>query len=101
MAAAQSGAVGGRLRAARAGAAGAYAWFRDLHLRPGPAALLGAGAGALVGGAITAGMVRRATFTGPHQGATAGAILVAIWILIGIVGGLTVLSPVDDDTRHD
>lgn len=70
--------------------------IRDTRLRPLPAALTGAAGGLLVGGAMTLGMVRNATFTGPHQGVTAGSILIALWLVIGVVAGLTVLSPMDE-----
>ena len=71
-------------------------WFRALYLRPWPAALLGGAAGLVVGLAISISMARHATFTGPHQNLTAGAAVTALWVLIGVVAGLTVLSPVDD-----
>ena len=69
--------------------------IRTLRLHPLQAALVGAAGGLLVGGAMTLGMVRNATFTGPYQGQTAGAILIAIWLVIGIVAGLTMLAPED------
>jgi hypothetical protein len=69
--------------------------IRALRLHPLLAALLGAAGGLLVGGAMTLGMVRNATFTGPHQDVTAGAILLALWLAIGLIAGLAVLSPLD------
>lgn len=69
----------------------------DLRLSPRVAALVGGGAGALMGLVIALSMERRAAFTGPHQGLTAGAALVALWLCIGVVAGLTVLAPDDDE----
>jgi hypothetical protein len=69
---------------------------RTVRLRPWPAAVIGAAGGLAVGGLITLGMVRNAVFTGPHQGVTAGAVLIALWLTIGAIAALTVLSPEDD-----
>lgn len=71
------------------------AWFRNLCLSPLPAALIGAAAGLLVGLAITVSMVQHAVFTGKHQDVTAGVAVTALWVVIGLIAGLTVLSPSD------
>jgi hypothetical protein len=68
-----------------------------LHLSPRPAALLGAIGGVLVGLAMAVSMARHAVFTQAHQDVTAGAALVLIWLVIGVIAGLTVLSPTGDD----
>ncbi len=75
------------------------AWFDDLWLPAWLAALVGGVAGALVGAALTRSMVRHAVFTAPHQDWTAGAALTALWCCIGVIAGLTVLSPRDEETH--
>lgn len=71
------------------------AWLRALRLPPWPAALVGAGAGALVGLVMVKNMVDHQVFTQPHQDVTAGALVLLIWTAIGAVSGLTVLAPED------
>ena len=70
---------------------------RELRLRPRPAALIGALAGVLVGLAIVNSMRRHQVFTEPYQDLTAGAVLVVLWLCIGTIAGLAVLSPEDGD----
>jgi ABC-type lipoprotein release transport system permease subunit len=70
------------------------AWLRTATLPPWPAALVGALAGLAVGLAITINMRRHAVFTEPYQDLTAGAALMVLWLCIGAVAGLAVLSPV-------
>jgi hypothetical protein len=70
--------------------------LRALRLPPWPAALTGAGAGALAGLAMVKTMVDHQVFTQPHQDVTAGALLLLIWIAIGAVSGLAVLAPEDE-----
>lgn len=70
--------------------------IRALRLRPLPAALVGGVGGLAGGGLIALDMVRSATFTGPHQDVTASAVILALWLAIGAIAGLTVLSPEDD-----
>lgn len=72
------------------------AWLRALRLPSWPAALAGAGAGALVGLAMVKNMVDHQVFTQPHQDVIAGALLFLLWTAIGAVSGLTVLAPEDD-----
>ncbi len=68
-------------------------WFRALRLAPRRGALIGGGAGALVGLAMTVTMLGHQVFTQRFQEPVAGALLVVVWTAIGIVSGLTVLSP--------
>jgi hypothetical protein len=72
-----------------------HAWLRTLRLPPVPAALLGTGAGALVGLTMVKTMVDHQVFTQPRQDVIAGVLLFLIWTAIGAVGGLTVLAPED------
>lgn len=76
-----------------------YVWFLTLHLSAWRAALVGSGAGLLVGLVIVRSMWQRQFFTQAHQNIIAGTILTLIWIAIGAVSGLTVLSPVTDETE--
>lgn len=71
------------------------AWLNVVRLSPRAAALLGGGAGAVVGLAVALSMRRHAVFSQPYQDVTAGAALVVLWLCIGVVAGLTVLSPDD------
>lgn len=64
-------------------------------------ALAGAGAGLLVGLALAISMAGRTVFTGPYQYLTAGAAVVALWLVIGAISGLTVLSPEPDPPSTD
>ncbi len=73
-----------------------HAWLRALRLRPWPATLLGAGAGALAGLVMVKTMIDHQVFTQRHQDVTAGALLFLIWTAIGAVSGLTVLAPEDE-----
>ncbi len=75
--------------------------LRALRLPPWPAALTGAGAGALVGLAMVKNMVDHQVFTQPHQDVIAGALLFLLWTAIGAVSGLTVLAAEDDAGRPE
>jgi hypothetical protein len=74
--------------------------MRALVLGPLLGALIGGGAGLLVGGAIVWTMRGHQVLTQPHQLLTAGTALVLIWIAIGAVSGLAVLSPERDDAAE-
>jgi hypothetical protein len=76
-----------------------YAWFMRVHLSAWRAALAGGGAGLVVGLVIVRSMWRQQFFTQAHQNIIAGAILTVIWIAIGAVSGLTVLSPITDNAE--
>lgn len=67
--------------------------LRDLRLPPWLGALIGGGAGLVVGLAVTLSMRRHQVFSEPYQDLTAGAALVALWLCIGVTSGLAVLSP--------
>ena len=73
----------------------AFVWLRDARLPPRYGALAGGVAGVLVGVWIAWGMKQHQVFSGPYQISwiTAGAALVLLWLCIGMIGGLTVLSP--------
>ena len=71
--------------------------LRELRLRPRPAAVVGALAGVLVGLAVVNSMRRHQVFTEPYQDLTAGAALLVLWVCIGTIAGLSVLSPEDGD----
>lgn len=72
---------------------------RSIWLPSRLAAVIGGAAGALVGLLIAVSMTHHAVFTQRYQGLIAGAALVLIWLAIGVISGLTVLSPLDDDAR--
>jgi hypothetical protein len=75
-------------------------WFAALSLPARWAALVGAAGGGVVGLWMVRSMWRHAVFTGPQQNLTAGAVLLALWLCIGAIGGLTVLAPLGE-TMND
>ena len=78
-----------------------HAWFVRLRLAGWQAALVGGAAGLLVGGLIAYSMTSTAVFTGPYQALTAGAALVGLWLVIGLIAGLTVLAPLPTEPPDD
>lgn len=76
---------------------GLPAWATALRLRPRRAALVGGGAGLLVGLLLALNMRSHAVFTERFQDLTAGAALLVLWTAIGLVAGLTVLAPEGPD----
>ena len=72
-------------------------WLRELRLEAWPAALIGGAGGLIVGWRIVESMRRHAVFTQPYQDITAGAALLALWLCIGVIAGLAVLAPLDEE----
>lgn len=62
------------------------------------AAAVGGLAGALVGWVIAESMRNRQFFTHPTQPLIVSIALIALWILIGIISGLTVLAPEEHES---
>ncbi len=73
------------------------AWARALQLAPLPAALVGGGAGLLVGAAMAITMRASQVISARYQDWIAAAGLLILWGLIGLVAGLTVLAPLNED----
>lgn len=84
------------MRAIARWACAAWGWFERLRLPGWLGALIGGAAGLATGWLIAASMRAHAIFTERYQDLTASAVLLALWLAIGIVAGLAVLAPLDE-----